>query len=570
PAQPGLQAQAVALAAKSDVAIVYANDFETEGSDLGDIELPGTQNALISAVAAVNPNTVVVLNTGSAVAMPWLDKVKGVFEAWYPGQESGNAIARLLYGDVNPSGKLPVTFPTSLDQVPASTAAQWPGVNGQVQYSEGLNVGYRWYDTKNLTPAYPFGYGLSYTSFAFSHLRVDGSTLREDGKIRVSADVTNTGKRAGAEVAQLYLSAPALVGEPANQLKGFQKVDLVPRQTKRVTFELSAQDASYWNSDAQAWTLGAGKYTVHIGDSSRNLPLSDGFRVDRTSGPRFTKVTAPASALGGGTLSVTTTFTNGATEDVRDATSSLSVPAGWKAKAKSPADFRIVRAGQSVSTTWSVTVPSGATPGSATVKGSTRYKGSGRTSPGDGSATVQVAYQNLAAAFTDVGVSDDANPAVGNLDGSGYSYSAQALATVGVTPGGAVGGFTWPNVVAGQANTVTAAGQLVQLGGAGSTLSFLGTGTNGTQSGSVTVTYTDGTTSTGTVTFADWYSNAAVAGCTLVVTSPHWNRPAGSTLPADHPVSLYASSIPLTAGKQVASISLPGNARLHVFATSIS
>jgi beta-glucosidase len=125
-------------------------------------------------------------------------------------------------------------------------------------------------------------------------------------------------------------------------------------------------------------------------------------------------------------------------------------------------------------------------------------------------------------------------------------------------------------VPAGQANTVTTAGQLVQLNGSGGTLSFLGTGTNGVQSGSVTVTYTDGTTSSGTITFADWYSNAAVVGCTLVVTSPHWNRPAGSTLPADHPVSLYASSIPLTAGKQVASISLPSNARLHVFATAVS
>ncbi|MFI9383808.1 glycoside hydrolase family 3 C-terminal domain-containing protein [Kutzneria sp. NPDC052558] len=564
-----LQGQAVALAAKSDVAVVYANDYEAEGSDLATIDLPGTQNQLIAAVAAVNPDTVVVLNTGSAVAMPWLDKVKGVFEAWYPGQESGNAIARLLYGDVNPSGKLPVTFPTSLDQVPASTAAQWPGVNGQVRYSEGLDVGYRWYDAKNLTPVYPFGYGLSYTTFRFSRLQVDGNTLRENGKIRVSADVTNTGSRAGAEVAQLYLGDPPSTGEPARQLKGFQKVDLQPHQTKRVTFDITAQDASYWSSDAQAWTLGAGQYTVHIGDSSRNLPLSGGFRVDRTTGPRYTKVTAPTSALGGTTLSVTTSFTNGATEDVRDAVTSLTVPAGWTATAESPSRFRVVHSGQSVTTTWSVTVPTGATAGAATLKGGTRYQGSGRTSPGDGIATVQVAYQNLAAAYTDVGVSDDANPAVGNLDGSGYSYSAQALAAVGVTPGATVGGFTWPNVPVGQPNSITTAGQLVQLSGAGGTLSFLGTGTNGTQSGTVTVTYADGTTSTGTITLADWYSNAAVPGCTLVVTSPHWNRPAGSTLPADHPVSLYAASIPLTAGKQVVSVSLPSNARLHVFAAQI-
>jgi beta-glucosidase len=287
--QPGvdLVGQATALAAKSDVAVVYANDFESEGGDLAGIDLPADQNALIEAVAAVNPNTVVVLNTGAAVTMPWLDKVKGVLEAWYPGQRAGTAIAALLFGDVNPSGKLPVTFPTSLAQVPASTASRWPGVHGQVSYSEGLDVGYRWYDAKNLTPLFPFGYGLSYTDFSFSHLRVDSNTLRENGKLTVSADVTNTGSRAGSEVAQLYLSDPASTGEPVNQLKGFQKVDLKPHQSERVTFTVTARDASYWNSDARAWTLGTGQYTVRVGDSSRNLPLSGGFRVDSShNGPQ--------------------------------------------------------------------------------------------------------------------------------------------------------------------------------------------------------------------------------------------------------------------------------------------
>lgn len=280
---PGdLKGQAAALAAKSDVAVVYANNFEYEGGDLANIDLPTDQNQLIDAVAQANPNTIVVLNTGSAVTMPWLDKVKGVFEAWYPGQQAGNAIASLLYGDVNPSGKLPVTFPKSLDQVPASTPAQWPGVNGQVQYSEGVNVGYRWYDAKGTTPLYPFGYGLSYTSFQFSGPQIEGQKLDENGKIGVSVEVTNTGSRAGSEVAQLYLSDPAASGEPANQLKGFQKVALRPGETKRVHFELTARDASFWNTQAQAWTLAAGQYTVHVGDSSRNLPLSADFTVDRT------------------------------------------------------------------------------------------------------------------------------------------------------------------------------------------------------------------------------------------------------------------------------------------------
>jgi len=566
--------QAAALAAKSDVAVVYANLFESEGSDLADIDLPGDQNQLIEAVAAANPNTVVVLNTGSAVTMPWLDKVKGVLEAWYPGQQAGNAIAALLFGDVNPSGKLPVTFPKSLDQVPASTAAQWPGVNGKVQYSEGLDVGYRWYDAKNLTPLFPFGYGLSYTSFRFSKLHVDGQKLRENGRIHASVHVTNTGRREGAEVAQLYLSDPASTGEPANQLKGFQKVDLKPGQTKHMRFEISAKDASYWNSDAQAWTLGAGTYTVHVGDSSRNLPLSDTFRVDRTTGPRDTKVTAPAVAIPGSTLSVTTTFTNGATEPVRGAATTLAVPAGWTATAQTPASFELVAPGQTTSTSWSVTVPENAPGGVLTLTATTRYRGSDRLPPGTGSTTVNVAFANLAAAYNTVGVSDDADPAAGNLDGSGYSFSAQALASVGVTPGGTVTSgstsFTWPDVPAGQPDTVTTAGQIIAMGGSGASLSLLAVGTNGTQSGPLTVTYTDGSTSTSTLTVADWYSNQTVPGCTLVVTAPYWNRPAGSTLPANHKVSLYAASVPLNAGKQVAYVTLPSNGRLHIFAATLN
>lgn len=566
--------KAAALAAKSDVAVVYANDFESEGSDLANIDLPGDQNQLIEAVAAANPNTIVVLNTGSAVTMPWLDKVKGVFEAWYPGQQSGNAIAALLFGDVNPSGKLPVTFPKSLDQVPASTVAQWPGVNGKVQYSEGLLVGYRWYDAKNLTPLFPFGYGLSYTSFRFSKLHVDGQTLRENGRIQVRVDVTNTGRREGAEVAQLYLSDPASTGEPANQLKGFQKVHLKPGQTKHLRFEISAKDASYWNSDAQAWTLGAGTYTVHVGDSSRNVPLSGTFGVERTTGPRGTKVTAPAVATPGSTLSVTTTFTNGATEPVRGAVTALTVPSGWTATAQTPASFPLVAPGQTVSTSWSVTVSANAPGGVVTLTATTSYAGSDRLPPGTGLTTVNVAFATLAAAYNTVGVSDDADPAAGNLDGSGYSFSAQALASVGVTPGGTVTSgsttFTWPDVPAGQPDTVTTAGQIIAMGGSGTSLSLLAAGTNGTQTGPLTVTYTDGSTSTSTVTVADWYSNLAVPGCTLVVTAPYWNRPADSTFPSDHKVSLYAASIPLTAGKQVAYVTLPNNGRLHIFAATVN
>jgi beta-glucosidase len=275
--------RAVQLARNSDVAVVYANKFESEGADLDDIDLPSVQNRLINAVAAANPDTIVVLNTGSAVTMPWLERVKSVIEAWYPGQQSGNAIAALLFGDVNPSGKLPVTFPKSLDQVPAHTPERWPGVDGKVHYSEGLQVGYRWYDEQRLTPMFPFGYGLSYTSFRFSHLSLSSHTLSASGAIDVRFRVTNAGRRAGAEVAQLYLTDPRDTGEPGRQLRGFSKVFLHPGQTKTVRLRLRPQDGAYWDTAKQRWTLRAGTYSVQVGDSSRSLPLSTTFTVASTT-----------------------------------------------------------------------------------------------------------------------------------------------------------------------------------------------------------------------------------------------------------------------------------------------
>ncbi|HWG60413.1 MAG TPA: glycoside hydrolase family 3 C-terminal domain-containing protein [Streptosporangiaceae bacterium] len=280
--------RAASLAKKSDVAIVFADDPESEGSDLSNIDLPGSQNNLISAVAAVNPRTIVVLNTGSAVTMPWLSQVAGVFEAWYPGQEDGNAIAALLFGDVNPSGKLPVTFPQSLADVPASTTAQWPGTNGQVQYSEGVNVGYRWYQAKNITPLFPFGYGLSYTTFALSNLAVSGTDGRGDAT--VSATVTNTGSRAGADVAQLYVGDPA-TGEPPKQLKGFSRVDLAPGASQTVQFTLTPHDLAYWDDASGSWQTPAGTYQIWVGDSSANLPLNAALSVTTGSGPAAGPVT---------------------------------------------------------------------------------------------------------------------------------------------------------------------------------------------------------------------------------------------------------------------------------------
>ena len=263
---------AASAAAAASVAVVFVSDYESEGSDLTSIDLGTTDDNLISAVAAANPNTIVVLNTGSAVTMPWLSSVKGVLEAWYPGQEDGTAIASVLLGDSNPSGHLPVTFPTSLSQVPASTAAQWPGTNGTVQYSEGIDVGYRWYDAKGLTPLFPFGYGLSYTSFSFSNLKV--GALTAGGTATVTATVTNTGSRSGADVAQLYVTDPAASGQPPLALEGFQRVNLAAGASTTVTFPLTQQNLQYWNSTSNAWATSTGNYTISVGDSSASLPLT--------------------------------------------------------------------------------------------------------------------------------------------------------------------------------------------------------------------------------------------------------------------------------------------------------
>lgn len=270
---------AVQKAKNADVAVVFAGDETAEGVDRPNMELPGFQDQLIEAVAAANPRTVVVLNTGDPVLMPWLSQVAGVAEAWYPGEEDGNAIASVLFGQVNPSGKLPITFPASETAVPANTPQQYPGVNGTAVYSEGLDVGYRYDDAQGITPLFPFGFGLSYTSFAFNHLTVSGPGGGNDPSVRVNAEVTNTGSRVGTEVAQLYIGDPAVTGEPPRQLKAFQRVDLQPGQHATVHFTLSASDLAYWDTATQGWAVAPGTYQVYVGDSSAlaGLPLRGSF-----------------------------------------------------------------------------------------------------------------------------------------------------------------------------------------------------------------------------------------------------------------------------------------------------
>ena len=273
---------AAKAAASADVAVVFASNYSAEGSDLQTLELPGDQDQLIQAVAKANPRTVVVLNTSGPVYMPWLNGVAGVFEAWYPGQQDGNAIAALLYGDVNPSGHLPETFPANPGQGVADGATvlnpspQFPGNGTNVDYTEGIDVGYRYYDTHHQNPLFPFGYGLSYTTFAYSGLRLHPGPR---GSETATVTVTNTGRTAGAEVAQLYLTDPASAGEPPYQLKGFQKITLAPGRSQQVSFGISRQDMAYYNPAANDWMLAPGSYRVSIGSNERDLTVSDSYQA---------------------------------------------------------------------------------------------------------------------------------------------------------------------------------------------------------------------------------------------------------------------------------------------------
>jgi beta-glucosidase len=280
----GNPASAAALAKASSVAIVVVANYETEGADLNclTLECPkayGEQDALIKQVAEANPNTIVVLETGGPVLTPWRAQVKGLLEAWYPGEQGGAALARVLFGDTDPSGHLPVTFPQAeADQPTAGDPSSYPGVANSETYKEGVLVGYRWFDAHGLQPAFPFGFGLAYTSFAYRHLQIAATATGAS----VTATVTNTGRRAGAAVAQLYLGLPSLPGvtEPPAQLKGFEKVALAPRQSATVSFPLDARSLSYWDSAAAGWRVAPGCDAVSLGSSSRELPLRGALAVN--------------------------------------------------------------------------------------------------------------------------------------------------------------------------------------------------------------------------------------------------------------------------------------------------
>jgi beta-glucosidase len=276
-------ATAAALARQCDVAIVFAYQWMSEGTDLPSLSLPENQDALIEQVAAANPKTIVVLETGTAVTMPWVDKVGGVMEAWYAGSKGADAVANLLFGDVNPSAKLPITFPRSEADLPHPELVKPPGRGEDagakvkpedakpifsVHYDEGLKVGYKWYDAENKPVLFPFGYGLSYTSYEYSDLKVTSGQ-----EPTVSFTVKNAGTRAGAEIAEVYVALPAAAGEPPKRLAGWSKLQLKAGESREVSVAINPRELSIFDESGNAWKQLPGHYTFMVGGSSQDLPL---------------------------------------------------------------------------------------------------------------------------------------------------------------------------------------------------------------------------------------------------------------------------------------------------------
>ena len=266
-------AEAIAAARAARVAVVFAglpDVYESEGYDRSHLHIPESQNRLIEAVTAANPNTVVVLHNGAPVEMPWLDRVKGVLEAYLGGQAVGLATVRVLYGEVNPSGRLPETFPKKLSDTPAYLS--YGGEGNTAVYNEGIFVGYRYYDKKEAEVLFPFGYGLSYTTFSFSDLRLSAETINDREDLTATLRVKNTGERAGKTVVQLYVSdRESSVFRPVRELKGFEKVSLQPGEEKTVSFKLDRRAFAVWNTQLHDWYVESGEFDIEIGSSSREI-----------------------------------------------------------------------------------------------------------------------------------------------------------------------------------------------------------------------------------------------------------------------------------------------------------
>ena len=278
-------AEAVEAAKHAKVAVIFAglpDSYESEGYDRTHMQLPACQNRLIEAVAAANPNTVVVLHNGSPVEMPWIGHVKGVLEAYLGGQAVGLATVRVLFGEVNPSGRLPESFPKKLSDNPSYL--YYGGEGDRADYREGVFVGYRYYDRKDMEVLFPFGYGLSYTTFAYSNLRLSAETISDTDTLTATVTVKNTGSRTGKTVVQLYVGDPeSTVFRPVRELKDFAKVELQPGESRDITFTLDKRAFAYWNEEIHDWHVESGEFTIEVGQSSRNMECSASVNVMSTT-----------------------------------------------------------------------------------------------------------------------------------------------------------------------------------------------------------------------------------------------------------------------------------------------
>lgn len=280
-----LFAEAIEAAKEADAAVIFAGlpeSFESEGFDRVHMSMPNCHNKLIEEIAKVQTNVVVVLHNGSPVEMPWISQVKGVLEAYLGGQDVGNAEYKILFGKVNPSAKLPETFPIKLEDNPSYL--NFPGEKDIVEYREGIFVGYRYYDKKKMEVLFPFGHGLSYTTFDYRNLKLSSSRIKDTDELTVSVEVVNTGNREGKEVIQLYVADnESTVIRPVKELRGFEKVDLKPGETKTVTFTLGKRAFAYYNTQIHDWHVESGDFTIMIGRSSRDIVLSENVYVESTA-----------------------------------------------------------------------------------------------------------------------------------------------------------------------------------------------------------------------------------------------------------------------------------------------
>ncbi|MBM9503000.1 glycoside hydrolase family 3 C-terminal domain-containing protein [Actinacidiphila acididurans] len=670
------------------VVIAVGTDEATagEGKDRSGLALPGNYGSLIDQVTALgNPRTVLDIQSDGPVTIEaYRAKVAAIVFAGYNGESQGDALADVLFGKQNPGGHLNFTWYKDDSQLPAIS-----DYNLAPSGTDGLGRTYQYFTG---TPTYPFGYGLSYTTFAYSHVRADRASVGADGTVKVGFDVTNTGTVPGSTVAQLYAATDFAVQNkelPKKRLVGFQKTGtLRPGATQHITLRVRVPDLAFHDGqqakqvvydgnyrfevgpDATT-TAGSARVTVHgsltphvkyvtvqpeavvydAGDTidltarnhwikddtdptaqpGRNLGVTadhvveavndDGSFLDlsgakvryTSSDPSVATVSGKGlvTAVGNGvatisatvhgvtgsavirvhhTLSLsaapvlrpgaavtaTATYTNTGPTALPDASVTLTVPDGWTATPTSPTTFSSIPAGGSVTTAWTVTAPAGVDPGSYALAASATYGGA-RASD-DAAARLAVPYSSLSDIITNTGISDDATPGAGNLDGGGQSLSQQALAAQGVASGGTVThdglAFTWPTTGTGKPDNIVAGGQTVPFTGSGSKLGFLGTADYGNASGTGLITYTDGTTQSYTLSFSDWWNNAPATGSDILATTDYFNNGGGKV---QQKVSVYGATVPLQAGKTVQYLTLPdvgpnassGQVAMHIFATAI-